>query len=79
MDLSALREAAVKENFSQPVVDTFDINICPVNDPCVHTVDFRSVAEAELANIYIPLEFTINQCSTVSVYFFLFAHSRYEI
>ncbi|VUZ56124.1 unnamed protein product [Hymenolepis diminuta] len=65
MDLSALREAAVKENFSQPVVDTFDINICPVNDPCVHTVDFRSVAEAELANIYIPLEFTINQCSTI--------------
>ncbi|KAM7541812.1 hypothetical protein Aperf_G00000007280 [Anoplocephala perfoliata] len=65
MDLSALREAAVKEYFSQPVVDTFDINICPVNDPCVHCVDFRTVGEAELANINIPLVFQINQCSTI--------------
>nr|CDS33492.2 histone arginine methyltransferase CARMER [Hymenolepis microstoma] len=65
MDLTALREAAVKENFSQPVVDTFDISICPVNEPCVDTVDFRSVAESDLANICIPLEFTINQCTTI--------------
>lgn len=65
MDLSSLRETAVKEYFSQPVVDTFDLNICPVNDPCVHCVDFRTVGEAELATINISLIFQINQCSTV--------------
>lgn len=66
MDLSALRGAALQEYFNQPVVDTFDISICPVNEPCVHNVDFRTVTEAGLANMDIPLVFQINQCSTVS-------------
>ena len=65
MDLSSLRSAAIKEYFNQPVVDTFDISICPVTEPCVHNVDFRTVSESGLANIDIPLIFHINQCSTV--------------
>uniref|UniRef100_A0A5K3FA21 type I protein arginine methyltransferase n=1 Tax=Mesocestoides corti TaxID=53468 RepID=A0A5K3FA21_MESCO len=65
MDLSALRGAAIKEYFNQPVVDTFDIGICPVVEPCVHEVDFRTVKESSLANIDIALRFHINQCSTV--------------
>ena len=66
MDLSALRGAAIKEYFNQPVVDTFDVGICPVAEPCTHEVDFRTVKEASLATIDIPLRFQINQCSTVS-------------
>ncbi|CDS36985.1 histone arginine methyltransferase CARMER [Echinococcus multilocularis] len=65
MDLSALRGAAIKEYFNQPVVDTFDISICPVTEPCVHNVDFRTVSESDLANIEIPLVFHISQCSTI--------------
>lgn len=73
MDLSALRGAAIKEYFNQPVVDTFDISICPVTEPCVHDVDFRTVSESDLANIEIPLLFHISQCSTVS-----FGHILYN-
>ncbi|VDL95621.1 unnamed protein product [Schistocephalus solidus] len=64
MDLSALRNAAIAEYFNQPVVDTFDIGLCPAV-PCVHKVDFRTVKESELAEITIPLNFQIDQCSTI--------------
>lgn len=73
MDLSALRGAAIKEYFNQPVVDTFDIGICPVAEPCVHEVDFRTVSESELANIDIQLKFRINQFATVSLVLIFFA------
>ncbi|CAH8667629.1 unnamed protein product [Heterobilharzia americana] len=64
MDLTALRNAAVTEYFNQPIVDTFDIGICPAL-PCVHMVDFRTVSEAELASIDIPLTYKITTCSTI--------------
>ncbi|BHF84655.1 Histone-arginine methyltransferase carm1 [Sparganum proliferum] len=64
MDLSALRNAAIAEYFNQPVVDTFDIGLCPAV-PCVHKVDFRTVKESELAEITIPLHFQIDQCATI--------------
>ncbi|VDN12973.1 unnamed protein product, partial [Dibothriocephalus latus] len=64
MDLSALRNSAIAEYFNQPVVDTFDIGLCPAA-PRVHKVDFRTVKESELAEITIPLHFQIDQCSTI--------------
>ncbi|CAL8094093.1 unnamed protein product [Calicophoron daubneyi] len=64
MDLTALRNAAVAEYFNQPIVDTFDIGLCPA-PPCVHKVDFRTVTESQLASIDIPLHFQISTCSTV--------------
>ncbi|KAF8566358.1 hypothetical protein P879_05965 [Paragonimus westermani] len=64
MDLTALRSAAVSEYFNQPIVDTFDIGLCPAM-PCVHKVDFRTVSEAQLTSIDIPLHFQISTCSTI--------------
>nr|CAH8876114.1 unnamed protein product [Trichobilharzia regenti] len=64
MDLTALRNAAVTEYFNQPIVDTFDVGICPAL-PCIHKVDFRTVSESELASIDIPLNYHITTCSTI--------------
>ncbi|CAH8671136.1 unnamed protein product [Schistosoma margrebowiei] len=64
MDLTALRNAAVTEYFNQPIVDTFDIGICPAL-PCIHKVDFRTVSESELSSIDIPLNYQITTCSTI--------------
>ncbi|KAG5453315.1 Ecto-ADP-ribosyltransferase 4, partial [Clonorchis sinensis] len=64
MDLTALRNAAMSEYFSQPVVDTFDIGLCPAV-PCVHKVDFRTVSEGQLANIDIPVHFQISTSCTI--------------
>ncbi|KAK4475415.1 hypothetical protein MN116_002471 [Schistosoma mekongi] len=64
MDLTALRSAAVTEYFNQPIVDTFDIGICPAL-PCIHKVDFRTVSESELSAIDIPLHYQITTCSTI--------------
>lgn len=60
VDLSCLREAAVKEYFKQPIVDTFDISICMAKSQC-YSVDFRTAEEFDLHTIDIPFEFTINQ------------------
>lgn len=67
MDLTSLRSAAFAEYFNQPIVDTFDIGLCPAL-PCVHKVDFRTVSETQLASIDIPLHFQISTCSTVGAY-----------
>ncbi|THD22492.1 Histone-arginine methyltransferase CARM1 [Fasciola hepatica] len=64
MDLTSLRSAAFAEYFNQPIVDTFDIGLCPAL-PCVHKVDFRTVSENQLASIDIPLHFQISTCSTI--------------
>ncbi|KAA0197299.1 Histone-arginine methyltransferase CARM1 [Fasciolopsis buskii] len=64
MDLTSLRSAAFAEYFNQPIVDTFDIGLCPAL-PCVHKVDFRTVSETQLASIDIPLHFQISTCSTI--------------
>ncbi|CAH8589915.1 unnamed protein product [Dicrocoelium dendriticum] len=64
MDLTALRNAALAEYFNQPIVDTFDIGLCPAV-PCVHKVDFRTVTETQLASIDIPLHFQISTSSTI--------------
>lgn len=50
VDLSSLRDAAMKEYFRQPIVDTFDIRICQAKS-IRHVVDFLEADEADLHNI----------------------------
>lgn len=50
VDLSVLREAAMKEYFRQPIVDTFDIRICQAKS-IRHVVDFLKADEEDLHRI----------------------------
>lgn len=50
VDLSSLREAAMKEYFRQPIVDTFDIRICQAKS-IRHVVDFLKADEEDLHRI----------------------------
>lgn len=71
VDLSSVRESANRENFSQPIVDTFDMGIC-MAQPLAHRVDFRTVLEEELHSIDIPLKFTFQQtgcCHGLAIWF----------
>ncbi|XP_044740909.1 histone-arginine methyltransferase CARMER isoform X3 [Chrysoperla carnea] len=58
VDLSSMRNAAKKEYFRQPIVDTFDVRIC-LSKSVRHVVDFLDAHETDLHNIDIPLEFHI--------------------
>lgn len=60
VDLACLRDAAVKEYFKQPIVDTFDISICMAKSQC-YSVDFLTAEESDLHTIDIPFDFTITQ------------------
>lgn len=60
VDLSCLRDTAVKEYFRQPIVDTFDISICMAKSKC-YSIDFLTANESDLHCIDIPFSFTINQ------------------
>lgn len=60
VDLCSLREAAIKEYFRQPVVDTFDIRICIAKSQR-YTVDFEKASETDLHQIDIPLHFVVLQ------------------
>jgi histone-arginine methyltransferase CARM1 len=64
VNLTSLREAAVKEYFSQPVVDTFDIRICLANS-VKYTIDFQTAKEDDLHNIDIPLSFPLLKSGTI--------------
>lgn len=50
VDLSALRAAAMKEYFRQPIVDTFDIRCC-ISRSVRHTCDFMDAHETDLHKI----------------------------
>lgn len=50
VDLSSLRDAAMKEYFRQPIVDTFDIRICQAKS-IRHVVDFLEAEEEDLHRI----------------------------
>lgn len=50
VDLSVLRDAAMKEYFRQPIVDTFDIRICQAKS-IRHVVDFLQADEEDLHRI----------------------------
>lgn len=64
VDLSTLKNAAVKEYFRQPIVDTFDVRIC-IAKSLKYTVDFSTASEFDLHQINIPLEFKMNESGTV--------------
>ncbi|KAH9392933.1 Histone-arginine methyltransferase carm1 [Tyrophagus putrescentiae] len=64
VDLTALRDAALKEYFYQPVVDTFDIRIC-IAKSNKHTVDFLQAHENDLHTIEIPLKFSVTQTDEI--------------
>lgn len=64
VDLSCLRNAALKEYFRQPIVDTFDVRICLAKS-VKHTVDFQTASEYDLHRIEIPLEFQILETGTI--------------
>lgn len=63
VDLSALRTAAVKEYFRQPIVDTFDIRICMAKS-VRHVVDFLEADESDLHRIEVPFRFHLLQSGT---------------
>jgi hypothetical protein len=50
VDLSSLRQAAMKEYFRQPIVDTFDMRVC-MSKSVRHIVDFQEAEESDLHRI----------------------------
>ncbi|VVC42695.1 Hypothetical protein CINCED_3A009103 [Cinara cedri] len=64
VDLSALRDMAMREYFRQPIVDTFDIRICLAKS-VKHSLDFLTATEQQLHKIDIPLEFFILESGTL--------------
>jgi histone-arginine methyltransferase CARM1 len=64
VDLRCLREAALKEYFRQPIVDTFDIRICLAKS-VKHTVDFGTASEFDLHEIEVPFEFVMLEAGQV--------------
>ncbi|KAL1129504.1 hypothetical protein AAG570_012449 [Ranatra chinensis] len=64
VDLGCMRDAAMKEYFRQPIVDTFDMRICLAKS-VRHCVDFTLAKETDLHRIEVPLEFYILESGTV--------------
>ncbi|XP_055636576.1 histone-arginine methyltransferase CARMER [Toxorhynchites rutilus septentrionalis] len=63
VNLVALRDAAMKEYFRQPIVDTFDIRIC-IAKSIRHTTNFLTADEKDLHRIQIDVEFHILETGT---------------
>ncbi|GBP67428.1 Histone-arginine methyltransferase CARMER [Eumeta japonica] len=63
VDLSALRTAAMKEYFRQPIVDTFDVRICMARS-VRHVVDFMRANETDLHRIEVDFRFELTQSGT---------------
>ena len=63
VNLSSLRSAALTEYFRQPIVDTFDVNICTAKTQR-YVIDFQAAHETDLHRIEIPLEFHMLQVTT---------------
>uniref|UniRef100_A0AAG5CV74 Histone-arginine methyltransferase CARMER n=1 Tax=Anopheles atroparvus TaxID=41427 RepID=A0AAG5CV74_ANOAO len=63
VNLVALRDAAMKEYFRQPIVDTFDIRICMAKS-VRHTSNFLTAHEKDLHRIQIDVEFHILETGT---------------
>lgn len=64
VDLLALQEAALKEYFYQPVVDTFDIRICMAKSQR-YSVNFLKAHENDLHRMEIPLKFTMLESNDI--------------
>uniref|UniRef100_A0A182PK48 Histone-arginine methyltransferase CARMER n=1 Tax=Anopheles epiroticus TaxID=199890 RepID=A0A182PK48_9DIPT len=63
VNLVALRDAAMKEYFRQPIVDTFDIRICMAKS-IRHTTNFLTADEKDLHRIQIDVEFHMLETGT---------------
>lgn len=64
VNLTALRQQALKEYFRQPVVDTFHVGILLA--PSIQwTLDFSKWHEEDLHRVDIPLEYVLSQTSYV--------------
>uniref|UniRef100_A0A182Q3L4 Histone-arginine methyltransferase CARMER n=1 Tax=Anopheles farauti TaxID=69004 RepID=A0A182Q3L4_9DIPT len=63
VNLVALRDAAMKEYFRQPIVDTFDIRICMAKS-IRHTTNFLTADEKDLHRIQIDVEFHVLETGT---------------
>uniref|UniRef100_U5ENU4 Histone-arginine methyltransferase CARMER n=1 Tax=Corethrella appendiculata TaxID=1370023 RepID=U5ENU4_9DIPT len=63
VNLVSLRDAAMKEYFRQPIVDTFDIRICMAKS-IRHTTNFLMADERDLHRIQIDLEFHMLETGT---------------
>ncbi|XP_037957642.1 probable histone-arginine methyltransferase CARMER [Teleopsis dalmanni] len=71
VNLTTLHKAGMKEYFRQPIIDTFDIEIC-LADSVKHLCDFLKDNDTDLHNINIPLEFNIlqtNVCHGLAFWF----------
>lgn len=75
VDLSSLRDAAMKEYFRQPIVDTFDIRICQAKS-IRHVVDFLQADEEDLHRIGEQMRLC-NQSIDIKLKFF-YAHQRFH-
>eukprot|EP00092_Neocalanus_flemingeri_P087828 GFUD01110898.1.p1 GENE.GFUD01110898.1~~GFUD01110898.1.p1 ORF type:complete len:515 (-),score=147.44 GFUD01110898.1:178-1722(-) len=64
VNLSSLRNPAMTEYFSHPIVDTIDINICTAKTQR-HIIDFQTALKKDLHRIEIPLEFHMLHSGTV--------------
>lgn len=82
VDLSALRTAAMKEYFRQPIVDTFDVRICMATS-VRHIVNFLNANETDLHRIEVPFRFELTQsgtCHGLAFWFdVLFAGNTHQI
>ena len=64
VDLSHLKDEALKEYFRQPVVDTFDIRIL-VAQPERRVFDFQTLTEQDLTIVDMPLDFIATTSANV--------------
>lgn len=55
--MTALRGAALRSYFSQPIVDAFDPSLL-IDSPVAHHLDFRTISDIELQRMEIPFQFT---------------------
>lgn len=61
LDLSCLHDECVSDHYAQPIVGYFDPAILLSPDVLTHTINFGSDTVADLAEINVPLHFTINK------------------
>lgn len=61
LDLSVLRDRAVANHFSQPVVGYFPSDMLIAAQPATHVLDFKDIALAELHTFDMPFHFVITK------------------
>ena len=61
LDLSCLLDECVSDHFAQPIVGYFDPAILLSTDVVTHVINFGTDTVADLAEINVPLKFTITK------------------